>query len=69
LWLRSSRREKLQTLSPLLKVLPETSSQRLAESCLAVNIMVKIMKLWNCRFSVIKRGAASIGARLFMKPA
>jgi hypothetical protein len=26
------------------------------------------MKLWNCRFSVIKRGAASIGAGLVVKP-
>ena len=34
----------------------KSSSQRLAESCLAVNIMVIIMKLWNCRFSVIKGG-------------
>jgi hypothetical protein len=25
-----------------------------AESCVAINIIVIIMKLWNCRFSVIK---------------
>src|SRR5262249_22566213 len=30
------------------------SSQRMAESCAAVNIIVIIMKWWNCRFSVIK---------------
>ena len=33
---------------------PKTSSQRIAESCAAINIIVIIMKLWNCRFSVIK---------------
>ena len=37
--------------SPLVK----TSSQRKAESCVAINIIVIIMKLWNCRFSIIKR--------------
>src|SRR5262245_35115931 len=31
------------------------SSQRRAESCAAVNIIVRIMKWSNCRFSVIKR--------------
>jgi hypothetical protein len=33
---------------------PKTSSERIAESCAAINIIVIIMKLWNCRFSVIK---------------
>jgi len=28
--------------------------QRTAESCVAINIIVMIMKLWNCRFSTIK---------------
>ena len=32
----------------------KTSSQRIAESCVTINIIVIIMKLWNCRFSVIK---------------
>src|SRR5262245_38436763 len=44
-----------RTREPLLKN-SQTFSQRLAESCLAVNIIVIIMKLWNCRFSVIKGG-------------
>ena len=33
---------------------PNTSSRRIAESCVTINIIVIIMKLWNCRFSVIK---------------
>src|SRR5436190_22067162 len=36
--------------------------QRIAESCLVVNIIVTIMKWRNCLFSVIKsEGAASVG--------
>src|SRR5262245_43465625 len=42
-----------RTREPLLKN-SQSYSERLAESCLAVNIMVTIMKLLNCRFSVIK---------------
>jgi hypothetical protein len=37
-----------------IQATPETSSQRMAASCAAINIIVIIMKLWNCRFSVIK---------------
>src|SRR6476659_5487087 len=36
------------------KSTPKTSSQRITESCVEINIMVRIMKLWNCRFSVTK---------------
>ena len=31
---------------------PLRLSQRIAESCVRINIMVIIMKLWNCRLSV-----------------
>src|SRR5207245_10431318 len=34
------------------KMTPKTSSQRIAESCADVNIIVIIMNLWNCRFSI-----------------
>src|SRR6266404_9492839 len=40
---------------------PKTSSQRIAESCVNGNIIVIIMNLWNCRFSVTK-------SRKFRKP-
>src|SRR5947207_15252291 len=44
-----------RTREPLLRY-SQNSSHRIAESCPAVNIIVIIMKLWNCRFSVIKGG-------------
>src|SRR5258708_35489029 len=51
-----------RTREPLLHYC-QTSSKRVAGSCLAVNIIVIIMKLWNCRFSVIKGGSAASGRR------
>src|SRR5437868_6834271 len=44
-----------RTREPLLRY-SQNSSRRIAESCPAVNIIVIIMKLWNCRVSVIKGG-------------
>jgi hypothetical protein len=42
----------------------ERSSQRIAESCVSINIMVKIMKCRNCRFSVIKKARINVNQRL-----
>src|ERR1700724_1697495 len=39
---------------PSMSWAPESSSQRIAESCRNSNIMVRIMNLWNCQFSVTK---------------
>src|SRR5216684_4133041 len=42
------------------EVLLELLSQRITQSCGDVNIIVIIMNLWNCRFSVIKSKAAAL---------
>src|SRR5262245_53960035 len=44
-----------RTSEPLRKYSQDFLPHRIAESCLAVNIIVIIMKLWNCRFSAIKQ--------------